>query len=97
MGAHFCGGISNSWPYLVEGHEKKRGTILKILSLSLKFISVYKLVAVKTFNGFFYLHFDQIIQDFDIKKSLFFFKIVSELQSSTYALRGHEQTMWTVF
>ena len=50
--AYFWGGISSFWPYLVEVHEKKRGTILKILPWSLKFRSLYKLVAVKTFNVF---------------------------------------------
>ena len=30
-GAHFCGGILNFWPYLVELHEEKSGTILEFL------------------------------------------------------------------
>ena len=51
-GAHFCGAISILWPYLLDLHEKKSRTVLKILPWNLKFISIYKHVVVNTFNGF---------------------------------------------
>ena len=43
---NFGGAIFTLWLNLVKLHEKKSGSILKILPWSLKFLSVYKLVVV---------------------------------------------------
>ena len=59
-------------PYLVEPHEKKCGTILEILPWILKFMSVYKLVVLNTFNGFFFTKFDPTLDIWQSKSHYFY-------------------------
>ena len=66
----------NSWLYLVEPYERKSGTIPEILPWILKFMSVYKLVALSTLNGFFYTKFNPTLDILEWKTSLFLFKLL---------------------
>ena len=59
-------------PYLVEPHEKKCGTIPEILPWILKFMSVYKLVVLNTFNGFFFTKFDPTLDIWQSKSHYFY-------------------------
>ena len=76
---NFGGAIFTLWLNLVKLHEKKSGSIPKILPWSLKFLSVYKLVVVNTSNGFFSIKFDHKHDVLQSKKSLFFIQISTEL------------------
>ena len=59
---------------MVEPYDRKSGTIPEILPWILKFMSVYKLVALSTLNGFFYTKFNPTLDILEWKKSLFLFK-----------------------
>ena len=85
---HFWGGILNSCLTWLSLMKKKCGTIPEILPWILKFMSVYKLVVLNTFNGFFSTKFDQTLDIWQLKSHYFYSVLFMKL---TRWLRGGDR------